>query len=473
MNPSKPTHILIFGDLILDQYHRGKATRISPEAPIPVLEVAETDNRCGGAANVARNAKALHCNVTLCGIIGQDDHGTILKSLLENDGIHPMLHAAKNHPTTTKIRAVEGFHQLMRMDFEQTSISIQEAFDKTQIDQAIDAADLVVFSDYQKGALSQVDDLISRCKQQGKTTLVDPKPKTKLMYHGASWVKPNLSEFTCLTQLAGLQSLPEAEAAQALCTQQNWQHLLITKGAEGMVHYRQDGRKETFTTQPATIYDVTGAGDTVTATLAMALSQQHSEQEAISLANLAGGLIVQEEGTSLLDHQKLLKSYAQSIKPKAAIDTIDALMPYLNATKQAGQNIVFTNGCFDLLHYGHVSYLKAAKALGDLLIVGLNSDASCKRLKGPARPFNQEKQRKKLLEELKHVDYVILFDEDTPQQLIDAIVPNILVKGGDYQPEEIVGYDTVTNAGGSVETLPFIEGFSSTKLAEKIKETKE
>jgi D-beta-D-heptose 7-phosphate kinase / D-beta-D-heptose 1-phosphate adenosyltransferase len=468
MTPHKKSHIVIFGDVMLDTYHHGKATRISPEAPIPVLQVNQTVNRCGGAGNVALNLKHLNCAVTLCSIIGDDQAGKTIKALLHDAGIETMLHVVPKHQTTLKIRSVEGFHQLMRMDFETQSPALVDCFSSEALNKTIQSADCVIFSDYFKGALAKMDSLVSYCKTAQTPTLLDPKPHPNAPYVGVDWIKPNLKEFHAFIQHAKLKEMPEHEAANKLRLTNNWTHLLITKGEQGMSYYGPNTHFN-LPTDPATIYDVTGAGDTVTATLAMALTNNYTEQEAIELSNLAGKLAVQKKGTAQISTHELFLAYADQIKKTIDMTSSVDFFRYIEAYKKTKKKIVFTNGCFDLLHYGHITYLKAAKKLGDFLVIGLNSDASCKRLKGRTRPFNQQTHRSQLLMALDCVDAVIVFEEDTPLKLIQKIAPNVLVKGGDYNKKDIVGHDFVTQTGGIVHILSFVDGLSTTQLAEKIK----
>jgi D-beta-D-heptose 7-phosphate kinase/D-beta-D-heptose 1-phosphate adenosyltransferase len=461
------SRILVIGDLMLDRYWHGGASRISPEAPVPVVRVSDIEERAGGAGNVALNIAALGGRVSLLGSRGDDEAGQSLLRLLESAGIDCHLDIHPDRPTITKLRVLSRHQQLIRLDFEATA-----GFDTARLDSQFAArlnqADLVVLSDYGKGALQNAVALIEAARRAGKPVLVDPKGADFGRYRGATLITPNRSEFEAV---AG-PCRDDAELAargQAMLAELELEALLITRGEQGMTLLQQDSPPLHLPTHAKEVYDVTGAGDTVIATLAASMAAGVAIAEATHLANQAAGLAVGKLGTATISRAELAQALrGQRAWQRGVIELAD-LLPLLARARAEGETLVATNGCFDILHPGHVDYLQRARELGDRLLVLVNSDDSVQRLKGPQRPINALTHRMAMLAALEAVDWVVAFEEDTPRDILGEIVPDILVKGGDYTDiESIAGHDHVLGAGGQVKILPFVEGHSTTGLIDRI-----
>lgn len=462
--------ILVVGDVMLDRYWYGDTQRISPEAPVPVVRVGDREERLGGAANVALNLAHLGVETSLLGLVGRDEAATSIKRLLDMANIKDALLTEPGIHTITKLRIMSRHQQLIRLDFEdkqlQAPAKLQEEF-SNQLAQH----DVVVFSDYAKGTLKEVKALIGLAKQAGKVTVVDPKGADFSIYQGASVITPNFKEFS---HIVGPCDDEEqlVEKGQALCQQLQLQSLLVTRGEQGMSLLRQN---ESFhlETQAKEVFDVTGAGDTVVAVLAASLAVRQDWTEAVSLANLAAGIVVGKLGTATVSRDELQLAIHQHLHPyQGGIYDIDSILPIVQAAKSRGERLVMSNGCFDIVHAGHVDYLTKAKALGDRLIIAVNTDESVKRLKGASRPIVPLQQRMELLAALGVVDWVVPFSQDTPEKLIGKILPHILVKGEDYKPEDIAGYESVTQAGGQVLTLQLTPGVSTSDIIKRIRAQK-
>lgn len=463
------TKILVIGDVMLDRYWAGATSRISPEAPVPVVKVGEIENRLGGAANVAKNLATLGCKVSLCGITGQDEAGDILADELSKNQICDLLIKDPNNPTITKLRVLSRHQQLIRLDFEESLANTQQDVLLEKINEYITGFNAVIISDYAKGTITDAQPIINLCRKHGLPVLVDPKGASFDHYRGATAITPNLSELCAITGTAENLS-NQLERAQDLCESLNLQAMLLTLSEKGMALVQLGQPANHIPTQAKDVFDVTGAGDTVIATFTACLAAGSDMISAMHLANVAAGVVVGKVGTSTVTPQELSAALSQQdqLLDRGAT-SLDKLLQQLSICRSKGEKIVFTNGCFDILHAGHVRYLKQAAALGDRLIVGLNSDKSIRRLKGEERPVVGLDERMEVLSSLNCVDWVIPFEEDTPANLIENILPDYLVKGGDYIIEEIVGYQIVTENGGSVQTLPFVPGCSTTSIIEKIK----
>jgi D-beta-D-heptose 7-phosphate kinase / D-beta-D-heptose 1-phosphate adenosyltransferase len=460
--------ILVVGDLMLDRYWHGNTARISPEAPVPVVGIKREEVRAGGAANVALNASALGAKVTAIGIIGKDQAGKNLSELLQKANINfcPLL--SKKTPTVTKLRIISQHQQLIRLDFED-GFPAEEAAELLKIYQnELKKVDLVVLSDYAKGTLQQCKQMISLAKDLKKPILVDPKSKDFNIYRDANLITPNLGEFE---QVMGKVKDEEdlVEKAQALLRKTNIEAILITRGAEGMSFVTLGQPPLHIPTKASEVFDVAGAGDTVIATVAASLAAGEPLPNALSLANIAAGISIRKLGVATVSETELRKELLLENNPNAAILDLDNLLKEISFCQKAGEKIVMTNGCFDLLHPGHVSYLEKAKELGDRLIIAVNDDQSVKKLKGPERPINSLDKRMLVLSALRSIDWVIPFSEETPEKLIKKIKPDVLVKGGDYKIEEIAGAKFVQSYGGMVKIIPFQQGHSTSKVIEKIK----
>jgi len=464
--------VLVVGDVMLDQYVWGEVERISPEAPVPVVRATLRDERPGGAANVAMNLANLGASVTLVGFAGGDAEQHRLESLLAERGIEPCFMATPNSPTTTKLRILSGHQQIMRLDTEsrlQVSGEAHEQLLQRALAALSDAA-VVVLSDYAKGTLSEdvCQALIRAAAQRGVPVLVDPKQQDFARYRGATAVCPNLKELAAATGVPAGEVDRVLGAGQALVSSLGLQCMVATLGEKGIAVLRPQSRVHA----PAVVrqvYDVSGAGDTVVAILALAMACDLPMEAAVELANVAAGVVVGEVGTAPIQREELLGALSQQI-PLPMDEKVlppERLLARVASWRWAGERIVFTNGCFDILHIGHIRLLEEARRRGERLIVGLNSDASVRRLKGGSRPVVGQDERARVLAALSAVDAVVLFEEDTPLRLIEALRPDVLVKGGDYTEDNVVGAREVRAWGGRVELIPLVPGASTTRLIAK------
>jgi D-beta-D-heptose 7-phosphate kinase/D-beta-D-heptose 1-phosphate adenosyltransferase len=466
----KKANVLVAGDLMLDRYWRGGTARVSPEAPVPVVHVQGSEERAGGAGNVALNMALLGADVTLLGYLGQDEAGDSLLTLLQGAGIRCAVRRLAEMPTITKLRVISRQQQLLRMDFEQPFHAVDAGPMLRSFDEALDKASVVVLSDYGKGALSSVSELIRRARAAGKPVLVDPKGVDFGKYRDADLITPNLAEFEAVVGRCRDEAAL-VEKGRALLTSLGLGALLITRGEQGMTLLRPDLPPLHLPARAREVYDVTGAGDTVISILAASLAAGAPLPEATALANLAAGIVVGKLGTASVSSDELHDAIHGPRAHARGVIGLPELTAALHDARRNGEKIVLTNGCFDILHPGHVHYLQQARALGDRLIVLVNSDDSVRRLKGPSRPINPLAARMAMLAALECVDWVVAFDQDTPREAIRQIQPDVLVKGGDYaRIEDIAGHDCVLANGGEVRTLSFVEGFSTTRLIESIRD---
>ncbi|MBK1722440.1 bifunctional D-glycero-beta-D-manno-heptose-7-phosphate kinase/D-glycero-beta-D-manno-heptose 1-phosphate adenylyltransferase HldE [Thiocystis violacea] len=459
--------VLVAGDLMLDRYWTGATRRISPEAPVPVVHVGAVEDRPGGAANVALNLAALGVTTSLAGVTGADEAADILAARLAAQGIEARLHRRADVPTITKLRVLSHHQQLIRLDFEASLAPLEADPMPGLIEAALADAHLLLLSDYAKGTLADPQPLIQAARAQGKPVLVDPKGRDFRRYQGATLLTPNRGE---LEEIVGVcdDDAMLVEKGQRLRAGLRLDALLVTLGERGMLLLRANADALHLPTQAREVFDVTGAGDTVIATLAAALGAGVELAEACALANCAAGLAVGKLGTATVTAAELERAY-QGVEWQPVLDRA-ALVAAVAAARAAGERVVMTNGCFDILHEGHVAYLQQARRLGDRLIVAVNDDASVRRLKGEGRPINRVEQRMAVLAGLASVDWVCPFGEDTPESLICAVKPDILVKGGDYQPDQIAGADCVRANGGEVRVLGFLPGRSTSRIIGAIRE---
>lgn len=461
---------LVAGDLMLDRYWFGPTSRISPEAPVPVVKVTQSQARAGGAANVAVNLASLGARTTVTGVIGGDANGGALRELLGGHGITLKLIESAECPTITKLRVLSRNQQLIRLDTEDhfgpaETVGLADLF----ATQARDA-EVCVLSDYAKGTLFQAASLVRLARERNLPVLVDPKGADFSRYHGATALTPNLAEFEAV---AGRVSDDADLVARGrrLRVDLELDALVVTLGERGMVVISA-GRDAVFLPARAReVFDVTGAGDTVIATLAAGLGAGMTLADAAALANVAAGLVVRRIGAASVTPSELrLELHERGRGGRGLLQRDEA--PRVAAEARArGERIVMTNGCFDILHAGHVAYLEEAKTRGDRLLVAVNDDDSVRRLKGAGRPINSLADRMAVLSGLAAVDWVVAFSEDTPERLIGEVLPDVLVKGGDYRPEEIAGGHLVTANGGTVEVLQFREGRSTSGILESIRKT--
>lgn len=457
--------ILVIGDVMLDRYWSGKTARISPEAPVPIVNVKHTEERIGGAGNVALNIAKLGGQVTLLGVTGTDAEASRLQQMLDEQGVACDFVSEPSIRTLCKLRVLAQHQQLIRIDFEELPLLFDEPVLLDKFQAQLPGHDVVVFSDYGKGTLAQVADLIQIARQAGLKTLVDPKGTDFSRYQGCDIITPNLSELHAVADVASHEQ-DLLDRGLALIRQHQIGTLLLTRGEAGMTLIEPD-RHHSLPAQAKDVFDVTGAGDTVIAVMALGVAIGLPLLDAMYLSNLAGGIVVGKLGTSTVSAQELVRAMHGDRDTVYGIVNEDELAQLMTAAKANGERIIMTNGCFDLLHAGHVTYLQQAKALGDRLIVAVNSDASVKRLKGDSRPINGVQQRMAVLAALACVDWVVEFTEETPERLYCRLLPDVIVKGGDYLPEQVAGADCVTKAGGEVKILSFVDGQSTTQMINK------
>ena len=463
----KNLHVVVAGDLMLDRYWHGNAGRISPEAPVPVVAVDGVEDCPGGAANVALNLASLGAQCTLLGCVGRDAEGMALRRILEAAGVSCDFVEVDRWATIQKVRVVSRQQQLLRSDFEAPLPAGAADALAARLPALMSNAAAVVLSDYDKGALASPTSLIEAARKAGAAVVVDPKFKPLSAYAGADLLKPNQREFAAAVGAVGdVQAL--GEQAQSLCKRLGVGALVVTAGADGMTVV-DGGQVRHLPAHPVEVYDVTGAGDTVAAVLGVTAGLGWSVLDSARLANVAASLVVAKAGTAAVSGPELAYAAAQVGIDRGAM-TQEQLMLAVAAARQAGKKIVFTNGCFDILHAGHVAYLEQARRLGDRLLVAVNDDASVTRLKGPHRPINPLPRRLRVLAGLKSVDWLVSFAEDTPEALISQVRPDVLTKGGDYRPDQVVGADLVTSYGGKVEVLGLVEDCSTTTILDGLEE---
>ncbi len=467
--------VLVIGDLMLDRYLIGDVQRISPEAPVPVVLLKEQNDRAGGAANVAANLANLGITTRIAGCVGEDAEATTLLALINHLGIKSeAVIQSSERPTIAKTRVMSSHQQIVRID-QESQAALSEAENSELhilITRAIhDQPAIVILSDYAKGVLSESTCrfIIETCHQAKIPVLVDPKGHDYTKYKGATALTPNKKETAEACGVSMNDNKALLAAAKQLKKSLGLDFLAVTRGEEGITLLEQDTDHHIAATAKQ-VFDVSGAGDTVIATLAAGLIHGLSAQEALSLANTAAGIVVGKVGTVPIQLDELLHELTSKNASKQAdkICDLPSLKNKVNTWRASHQKIIFTNGCFDLLHAGHVTYLEAAKKTGDKLILGLNTDRSVSALKGPTRPVIHENDRARVLAALEAVDAVILFDEDTPLNLIDAIKPDVIVKGDDYTEEQVVGGSEVKSWGGSVKLIPLVQGRSTSGILEKI-----
>jgi len=459
--------VLVVGDVMLDRYWHGGTSRISPEAPVPVVKVDQIEDRPGGAANVALNIAALGAPASLVGVTGQDEAAESLANSLQAAGVRSLFQRIAHQPTIVKLRVMSRHQQLLRIDFEQPFATDAVSLG-SQVDSLLEGVKVLVLSDYGKGALKDPQGLIQAARGRGIPVLADPKGKDFTIYRGASLITPNLSEFEAIvgrcadeTELVakGLQLLQDLDLGA----------LLVTRGEHGMTLLRAGQPALHLPARAREVFDVTGAGDTVISTLAVAIAAGEDLPHAVALANLAAGIVVGKLGTAAISAPELRRAIQREEGSERGVLGLEQLLLAIDDARAHKEKIVFTNGCFDILHAGHVTYLEQARAQGDRLIVAVNDDASVSRLKGPGRPINSVDRRMAVLAGLGAVDWVISFPEDTPENLLGEVKPDVLVKGGDYGIEQVVGADLVKSYGGTVKVLGLVENSSTTAIVEKIR----
>lgn len=460
--------VIVVGDVMLDRYWRGNTTRISPEAPVPIVNVKEIEERPGGAGNVALNLTALGAKASLLSMVGEDTLADKLEQLLDQQQIQSHLQRVAGVPTISKLRVLDRNQQLLRVDFEEGFTHIAPTELLAAYEKQLATANMVVLSDYNKGVLQCTPQLIAKAQAAGVPVLVDPKRMDFSLYAGATVVTPNLTEFFSVVGQCQTEKDIE-EKGKALMQAHDIKALLITRSEQGMTLLRHNQAPLNLATRAREVYDVTGAGDTVIAVLGAALAARQSLPDAATLANTAAGIVVRKSGAATTTVPELRRALQRQFDSELGVLSEDELLLTVEDARAHGEEIVMTNGCFDLLHPGHITYLEQAKTLGKRLIVAINDDGSVQRLKGESRPINSIDQRMAIVAALRSVDWVVSFSEDTPARLITRVLPDTLVKGGDYQAHEVAGGDAVVANGGAVKILPFVQGYSSSQMIKKIK----
>lgn len=469
--------LLCVGDMMLDTFVYGKAGRLSPEAPVPVLLKQREINMPGGAGNVVANLRSLGCETHFAGVVGQDSNGDYLRQCMEEQGVNcSMLLTLPHYPTSVKTRFVSGSQHMLRVDCEQRLHLPEEELQQllTQIEQNMSVTDMVLLSDYGKGLFDErfTPAIIQLSRKAGVPVIVDPKTTDYTIYSGATLVKPNRKEFEGVTGQNFDPKAPDfveraVSAGRAVCRQYGVGNLLVTLSEHGMLYIpgKENESYEWIPTEAKEVYDVSGAGDTSLAVLGAALASGATMKYAMKVANVAAGIVVGKFGTACVSSEELKRKLIH--KDYADVLTADDAAKLAEELRSQGMTIGFTNGCFDILHPGHLSSFERARDLCDVLFVGLNSDASVRRLKGPTRPVNNETSRSAMVAALKAVDHVIIFEEDTALPLIEKLRPDVIAKEG-YPLERWPEGQLVVSYGGKAVELPRVEGFSTTSIVEKI-----
>ncbi len=473
--------ILVVGDLILDKYIWGEADRISPEGPIPILLVTSEETRPGGGGNVVSALTHLGADVSICGVIGRDVEGDTLATQLQSlaasaDGVF----RDDARPTTVKTRYIgyvqsarRGIQHMLRVDREDKA-AVSGHAEKSLlacIEKTLPRQDVVILSDYNKGVLTEA--LLARtielAKAQGIPVVTDPKiGRDYRIYRGTSVLTPNRYEAQVATGVAPRDEESLRAAACALVEMADLRHVVITLDRDGMYLYGKDEKGVRLTTRPREVMDVTGAGDIVASLIAFVLACGGRMRDAVMLANVAAGIAVTKIGAAPVSRGEILADLLGAHSMNVKLKTIEEAVQTAGEVRRRNGKVVWTNGCFDILHIGHYEYLKFAKQQGDLLVVGLNSDDSVRRVKGPGRPITGEAERARILAALDVVDCIVIFDEDTPVNAIAAVGPDVLVKGGEYRKEQVVGWEIVESYGGRVVLAPHVEGVSTTDIVQRI-----
>jgi D-beta-D-heptose 7-phosphate kinase/D-beta-D-heptose 1-phosphate adenosyltransferase len=477
--------VLVIGDIMLDRYWEGRASRISPEAPVPVVRVEQIVDRPGGAGNVALNIAVLGVQTRLCGVTGDDAAADTLQDMLRSAGVRCAFTRLPGRATITKLRVISQHQQLIRLDFEESVTADHAPFLVPDLEQQLSGCGALVLSDYAKGTLLHPAAMIAEARARAIPVLVDPKGVDFARYRGASLLTPNLQEFEAVVGACPTEA-DMASRAQRLMAQHDLGALLVTRGEHGMTLLRAGDEALHFPARAREVFDVTGAGDTVIGVLAAAIAAGAALPEAVGLANIAAGIVVGKLGTAVVSAPELRRAMARERgeEPGGArgaergfgrevargVLSQEQLRSAVSAARARGERLVFTNGCFDILHAGHVRYLEQARQLGDRLIVAVNSDESVRRLKGRGRPINPQARRMAVLAALGAVDWVVGFDEDTPSELLRALRPDMLAKGGDYRnKEDVVGWDIVEAYGGEVRLMGVLDDVSTTAIVGRIK----
>ena len=466
----KSAKVFVVGDIILDQYIYGETNRISPEAPVPIVKVNNSEERPGGAANVAVNVASLGINTQLLGITGNDEASERLESILAQKNVKCHFIQQDNCPTITKRRVLSQHQQLIRLDYESDKKTENSTELVKKYIKLLNSVDIIILSDYAKGGLIEVEALIKYANDKNIPILVDPKSKDFDCYKNATILTPNEKEFEEAVGICETDNVL-TEKGEALLKNLNLEALLITRGKKGMTLIQKNKSAIHLNAMTHEVFDVTGAGDTVIAVLAAAIASNQSVEVATMLANTAASLVVKKLGTATVTIDEINKNLYDEAT-SLSIPNKKYALELINEAKKSGKKIIMTNGCFDIIHTGHVRYLSKAKSLGDYLVIAVNDDESVKRLKGNGRPINTLEDRMLVLNSLASVNLVIPFSQDTPEEIISSVNPDVLVKGGDYKEENIAGAESVRKSGGEVVIVPFDEGYSTSLILKKLKDKK-
>ena len=462
--------LLVVGDVMLDQYWQGPVQRISPEAPVPVVRVEKEEARIGGAGNVALNSAVLGAHTYLLGLVGDDATADQIELLLQAQHVQCHLQRVPGSKTINKLRILSRNQQLIRLDLEDNFPDWDGAGLERDFVSQLPNVDSVIFSDYAKGVLRHPDRLIKAARTAGKPVIIDPKGTDFTRYRDATIITPNIAEFEAVVGHCSTEVEIE-ERGISLRDSLNLDAILITRSEKGMTLLARHYAPLHLPTRAQEVFDVTGAGDTVVATLSVAISSGVALPDAVMLANMSAGIVVSKLGTAAVSpHELQTAIHGVSTPNLSGVIDESSLQVHMRVARAEGERIVMTNGCFDILHPGHIDYLEKASALGDRLIVAVNDDSSVRRLKGAERPVNSLANRMRMLAALGCVDWVLPFSEDTPERLISQLLPDVLVKGGDYTEAEVVGGDCVKAAGGKVQIIDYLTGHSTTDLIKRIRE---
>lgn len=460
-------HVLVVGDVMLDRYWNGTTSRISPEAPVPVVHIQQIQEQPGAAANVALNVNALGGQASLLSLSGDDVLADILADKLTEKGISCHLQRIPGIPTISKIRVLSLHQQLLRLDFEESYFKVEVNKLLGDYRRLLPQANVIVLSDYAKGTLRCAPELIRLANEAGIPIFVDPKGNDYSIYRNATLLTPNRKEFEAIVGICATEE-EIVEKGLALIKQLSLQGLLVTRGEQGMTLLLPSEPPLHLKAKRQEVYDVTGAGDTVIGILAASVAAGLPLASATVLANLAAGLVVTKLGAATVSVSELRRALQDEHNTRRGVYTEDQALLAIKDAHAHGEKVVMTNGCFDILHPGHIAYLQQARQLGDHLLVAINDDDSVRRLKGNQRPINSLSHRMAMLAGLASVDWIVAFNENTPSRIINKLLPDVLVKGGDYQIENIVGAQAVLKNGGEVKVLPFLDGFSTTNIIEKV-----
>jgi len=481
MKQSFPTfhnaQVLVIGDLMLDSFYYGNASRISPEAPVPVVNIERLEDLPGGAANVAMNIASLGASCQISGITGQDSAAETLQQRLNSVGVACAFHPSTTSGTIIKQRVISNHQQLLRMDFESPFAADEWMGLKTLVEPLLAGTSVMVLSDYNKGTLADPQYWIKLAKQQQIPVLVDPKGDDFSKYRGADLITPNMTEFEVVVGKVTSEA-DLIEKALNLIDKLDIGAILITRSEHGMSLIRKDKPEFHLPAIAKEVSDVTGAGDTVISTLAATLAAGDDLEKAVTLANVAASIVVSKVGTATVSGPELQLEYERHQGANntdhsiAGVVTVEQLKLAVQQAKQRGEKVVFTNGCFDILHAGHVGYLEQARAQGDRLVLAINTDESVTKLKGTGRPINTASRRLTVLAGLESVDWVTCFEGDTPEALLREVQPDILVKGGDYDKKGVVGWEIVEAYGGEVKVMGMTPNCSTTAIVDKISQGK-